>query len=519
MAQGFCLRHGCFATLIRGTTLAPVNVVAEGRGAVRQRSRIGAVAIVCLLLSAACSSSGVGETATTSGANSNPASTDSVAAEAIETDALPDDEPTGEPLSYETESADVLFDQTVVHTFEIELPEAALAELDADPAAEEYVEGSLLFNGERLDAIGVRYKGSVGAFLGCTAGPQPFQPSGPKTCTKQSLKLKINWNGADTEFFGQRRIQLHSMNLDTSLMRDRLSYLLFAEAGVAAPRSTHARVVINGEYVGVFALIEQIDGRFTRDRFDDGKGNLYKEAWPFGANGETRPSFQLIAALRTNEDEDPSSEIIESFARELLDAGAATDEEAARRVLSQWTDVEAFVAYAVVDRAIHHDDGPFHWYCIGGPCEPHNFYFYEEPASRRVHIIPWDLDNALQGWTPDDLNPVTAIPDAFGDTSSECEPFPFGAFGLLQRSAGCDPLVAAWALLDDEFERIDADFRSGPFAIDSVTVNIEAWRELIAPHVAEAAALHDDAPGVAEWNASVDQLLADIAAEPSRQES
>ena len=56
------------------------------------------------------------------------------------------------------------------------------------------------------------------------------------------------------------------MNLDTSLMRDRLGYLLFAEAGVAAPRSTHARVVINGEFVGLFALVEQIDGRFTRDR-------------------------------------------------------------------------------------------------------------------------------------------------------------------------------------------------------------------------------------------------------------
>lgn len=461
----------------------------------------------------------MGDSATTIGANSDPASTESVAAEAIKAEEQSEDESAGVQRRYQTESADVLFDQNVVHTFEIELPEAALAELDANPAAEEYVEGSLLFAGERLDAIGIRYKGSVGAFLGCTAGPQPFQPSGAKTCTKQSLKLKINWNGADTEFFGQRRIQLHSMNLDTSLMRDRLSYFLFAEAGVAAPRATHARVVINGEFVGVFAVVEQIDGRFTRNRFDDGKGNLYKEVWPFGANGSTRPSFQLLAGLRTNEDEDPSSEIMESFASELLDADAATDEEAARGVLSEWTDLEAFVAYAVVDRAIHHDDGPFHWYCIGGPCEPHNFYFYEEPASRRVHIIPWDLDNALQGWTPDELNPVTAIPDAFGETSNDCEPFPFGAFGLSQRSAGCDPLVAAWALLDDEFERIDNDFRSGPFAIESVAAHVEAWREQIAPHVAEAAAQHDDAPDVVEWNTSVDQLLADIAAEPSRQES
>jgi hypothetical protein len=110
------------------------------------------------------------------------------------------------------------------------------------------------------------------------------------------------------------------------------------------------------------------------------------------------------------------------------------------------------------------------------------------------------------------------MPDAFGDTSNACDPFPFGSFNLLQRSAGCDPLVAAWASLDDEFERIDNNFRSGPFSIESVTMHVEGWRDQIAPHVAEAATLHDDAPSVAEWNSSVDQLLADIAAEPSRQE-
>ena len=30
-----------------------------------------------------------------------------------------------------------------------------------------------------------------------------------------------------------------------------------------------------------------------------GKGNLYKEVWPFGADGDVRPRFQLIAGLRT----------------------------------------------------------------------------------------------------------------------------------------------------------------------------------------------------------------------------
>ena len=217
--------------------------------------------------------------------------------------------------------SDVLFDQDVVHTFDIGLSEENQAFLDGDPAAEEYVAGSLTFDGETLEDVGVRYKGSIGAFLGCVSGDNFAQPSGEKTCTKLSMKLKINWQGADREFYGQRKIQFHALNLDDSLLRDRLFYWMFDQAGVPSPRATHARVTINGEFVGLFALVEQVDGRFTRDRFEDGKGNLYKEVWPFVQGGEVNSDENFIDALETNEDEDPTAVLSigdRSFGAELL---------------------------------------------------------------------------------------------------------------------------------------------------------------------------------------------------------
>lgn len=422
-----------------------------------------------------------------------------------------------EDFLYATEDATVLFDPSVVHTFDINLAPEALAELDAEPAAEEYVEGSLTFNGETLESVGVRYKGSVGAFVGCTDGPNPFSPSGPKTCTKLSLKLRINWNGADTEFYGQRRVQLHAMNLDESLLRERLGYEMFRSVGVAAPRSTHARVNVNGEFVGLFALVEQVDGRFTRDRFDDGTGNLYKEVWPFDQSGAVTSSEALIDGLETNEDdEDLSVEIIQSFAQQLLDANAANDPDAARQVLGERTDLDTLISYAVVDRAINHDDGPFHWYCDGGPCEPHNFYLYEDPSSQQVHIIAWDLDNAWR--TNGIVYEAVGIADGWGETSNDCEPFPFGQFNFMQVSAACDPFVAAWSSLDAEFAAADAAFRSGPFAPDNVRSLIDEWSAQIEPIVAEASAAHADAPTVEEWRAGVDALINDFVA-PAEQES
>lgn len=72
------------------------------------------------------------------------------------------------------------------------------------------------------------------------------------------MQLKINWLDADAKFYGLKKIQLHSMNQDNSPMRERLAFWLFRAMGVPAPRSVHARVVINGQYVGLFALTEEV---------------------------------------------------------------------------------------------------------------------------------------------------------------------------------------------------------------------------------------------------------------------
>ena len=502
-----------------------------------QTRRVLAVAFVCI--AAACSTgsvdsagSGDEQSADTTVAATNDEGT--TAAETGDT-AAPDTEPevqddeqgddqTGDQdadqnsddevaeARYLTGDSDFLFDQNTVHTFQIELSDDALAELDNDPAAEEYVEGSLTFDGETIGPIGVRYKGSIGAFIGCTAGSNPFVPEGEKTCTKLSLKLKINWDGADQEFYGQRRVQLHSMNLDTSMMHDRLGYYLFREMGVAAPRSTHARVEVNGEFVGVFALVEQIDGRFTRDRFDDGTGNLYKEVWPINDQNELTPTDTLIDGLETNEDDSPTADLLQAFARDVLESDAPFDADVAREVLGRWVDLDELVTYAVVDRAIRNDDGLFHWYCIGGACEPHNFFVYEDPTAERIHVIPWDLDNSFSnlGTRAGGVGGLTFIPDDFGDITDDCAPFSSGPFPVQQRSAACDPIIGAWAQLDDEFAAIDAAFRAGPYDIDNVRALIEEWSEQIAPLVEEAAEIYDDAPSVDQWNRALETLLADI---------
>ncbi len=61
------------------------------------------------------------------------------------------------------DEAAFLFDPTTLHEWDLRLSEADLARLDADPVAEEWVKGSLVFQGMEYGPVAIRYKGSMGS--------------------------------------------------------------------------------------------------------------------------------------------------------------------------------------------------------------------------------------------------------------------------------------------------------------------------------------------------------------------
>ena len=91
--------------------------------------------------------------------------------------------------AYLNESSDYIFNQNTLHTFELSIPLKDLKQIDSDPVAEQYVEANLKFNGETISPVGIRYKGSVGAFVGSVSGNDWANPSGHKTATKISIKM------------------------------------------------------------------------------------------------------------------------------------------------------------------------------------------------------------------------------------------------------------------------------------------------------------------------------------------
>lgn len=408
--------------------------------------------------------------------------------------------PTGNEQYLNTGSA-YIFDQNKLLTFHLDLPPSALEYIDSNPVAEKYVEGKLTFEGESISPVGIRYKGSIGAFVGCVSGNDWVNPSGYKTCTKLSMKVKINWDESSTKFYGLKKLQFHSQNLDPSQMHERLGYWLFRSMGVPAPRSVHARLIINGEYSGLYALTEQIDGRFADFHFEHDDGNIYKEVWPVDMDGDPFIESHYLHYLKTNEEDNPSAAIIRSFGEAIAQA----DENSIKNVIEERMVLDEILSYIVVDRAIRHDDGPLHWYCGGGFCENHNYYWYEDPVEETLHLIPWDLDNAFENIIYN-TNAVTPIADDWGETSGDCQPFPYGALGIFQRSACCDKLTAGWASYPEEYALLKNQFNEGPFSAQTVNDLLDAWSAQIRQATIDARELHDDAITLWQWENAVTQL-------------
>jgi len=175
-----------------------------------------------------------------------------------------------------------IYDSPLLQTFELKLSEENLEFLNSQPAAEKYVQGSMTFQERTYQSVGIRYKGSAGAWFGCveTTRENPFDLSGPKTCPKLNIKVSFSKYSPDGRFMGVRKIQFHAMNKDPSMMREKLSYWLFNQMGVPAPRTAYVRLQLNGRYSGVYLMVENIDEAFVASRYADGEGTLFKEVWP-----------------------------------------------------------------------------------------------------------------------------------------------------------------------------------------------------------------------------------------------
>jgi spore coat protein H len=391
---------------------------------------------------------------------------------------------------YGARDAAELFSETELPTFELSLPPERWQYLQAHAVDEQYEPAELRFRGEVVGQVGLRFKGSIGTLTNC------FDADGNLTCRKLSMKLKFDEYAPDRRFYGLKRLNLHAMMHDASLLHEKLAYDLYRELGVTAPRSSWGIARVNGVSLGLFSLVEEVDGRFTKDRWkDQGDGNLYKEAWPLSTTAD-----DYAAALETNEE----TATHDAFAAFAGDLHAAPDAAARRTALERWMDPELLARYMAVDDVIANIDGATAIYCSpedAAACGNHNYFFYLSEDQARFQLVPWDLDATLWPQTIyDNVPPWQTTPE---DCS---ERYAIDFDGVTLAAPGCDPLFSALAHDLTDYDRAAAALLEGPFAIDTAREAIDRH----AAFIADAVATEPGGQSVERWQSEVAMLKHNI---------
>jgi spore coat protein CotH len=267
---------------------------------------------------------------------------------------------------------DPIFDQSRLHETRIEMDPSDWSALRQNFRSNQYYAANVSVDGEVVQQVGIRSRGK-----------------GSRSEEKPGLKVDMNRYVSGQEFHGRKSVILDNLTQDPTFLREPLSYAVFEAMGIAAPQIAHTRLTVNGQYWGLYTLVEDITKPFLEARFGDKEGNLfsYEYSGPYDLSYRGANSIAYIPVPfepETNEDSlDPSGLV--TFIRaasESPDAGYAA-------VMAAHLDVPRFVTYLAVENAIAENDG------IVGFEGMNNFYLYQYAGTNRFVFIPWDKDTTF----------------------------------------------------------------------------------------------------------------------------
>ena len=226
---------------------------------------------------------------------------------------------------------------------------------------------------------------------------------------KPGLRVDFNRYAEDQTFLGLTSFVLRNNTTDRTNLHERISMLMFERMGVPAPREAHTRLFVNGEYAGLYSIVESIDKNFLARTRGENDGYLYKFDRNIGdppyyvTYSGPNPDLYVPHPFKPETHElDPHPQPIVDMIRTVAEAS----DETFRDAIAQYLDLGAFIKHVAIETFLNERDG------VLGDWGTTNFYLYRPPNSNLHVMIPWDKSETMNDRTLSIFHNVDDVPES-----------------------------------------------------------------------------------------------------------
>ena len=260
----------------------------------------------------------------------------------------------------ERDESDVLFGKESLSKIVLQLTPEQERKLNEN--ARQYVRCTLVENGgAALVDVGLKLKGAAGSFQELSGKP--------------AFTINVNKFRKQQSFHDLDKFHLNNSVQDELYVNEWLCSSICRDAGIPAPRVTHARVWLNDRDLGLYVVKEGFDTRFLKRHFRDSTGNLYDGGF----------CQDISADLEKDAGNGPSDL---SDLRALQEACEEPDLESRWKRIAEHLDLDAFLRFMAFEMMTGHWDG------YVANCNNYRIYF--PPNSKQAWFLPHGMDQTFQ---------------------------------------------------------------------------------------------------------------------------
>ncbi len=142
------------------------------------------------------------------------------------------------------------------------------AKLKANFQTNDYYPSDLTWNGETVRNVGIRSRGR-----------------GSRSGVKPGLRVDFDRYTTGQTFLAQKHLVLRNHTQDPSAIHENAAMWFYGKMGIYAPRTAHAQLYVNGEYAGLYSIVEEVDKKMLARLFGiieedtQNDGYLYEYNW------------------------------------------------------------------------------------------------------------------------------------------------------------------------------------------------------------------------------------------------